>query len=86
MSDLVGWVYFVAWTLSFYPQIYENWRRKSVVGLNFDFLALNLVGFSIYSIYNVGLYWVKGIAQKGNFWNNGLLSISILIQTINKII
>lgn len=24
-------------SISFYPQIYQNWRRKSVQGLSFDF-------------------------------------------------
>ena len=28
LSDVVGWIYFIAWSVSFYPQIYENWRRK----------------------------------------------------------
>ena len=28
LSDIVGWIYFIAWSVSFYPQIYENWRRK----------------------------------------------------------
>ena len=23
-----GWMYFVAWSVSFYPQIYENFKRK----------------------------------------------------------
>ena len=27
-SDVVGWIYFAAWSVSFYPQIYENWARK----------------------------------------------------------
>uniref|UniRef100_A0A0A9W0D7 Cystinosin homolog n=1 Tax=Lygus hesperus TaxID=30085 RepID=A0A0A9W0D7_LYGHE len=57
VSNVVGWCYFVAWSISFYPQIYENWRRKSVVGLNFDFLALNVIGFFLYSLFNCGLYW-----------------------------
>jgi cystinosin len=33
----------------------------SVIGLNFDFLALNVVGFVLYSVFNVGLYWVGPI-------------------------
>uniref|UniRef100_H3C6P8 Uncharacterized protein n=1 Tax=Tetraodon nigroviridis TaxID=99883 RepID=H3C6P8_TETNG len=41
LSQVLGWIYFLLWSLSFYPQAWENWRRKSVVGLNFDFLALN---------------------------------------------
>ena len=27
-SQVIGWIYFVAWSISFYPQIYENWKRK----------------------------------------------------------
>jgi cystinosin len=26
--DVVGWVYFAAWSLSFYGQIFENFKRK----------------------------------------------------------
>ena len=48
LSDIVGWVYFLAWGLSQYPQIYVNWKRKSVVGQSFDRLALNIVGYSVY--------------------------------------
>ncbi|CAI6362419.1 unnamed protein product [Macrosiphum euphorbiae] len=61
-SVVVGWIYFVAWSISFYPQMYENWKRKSVVGLNFDFIALNLIGFMLYSMFNVGL-WIPEIEK-----------------------
>jgi membrane protein YdbS with pleckstrin-like domain len=27
-SQVIGWIYFVAWSISFYPQIYDNWKRK----------------------------------------------------------
>ena len=57
-SVIVGWTYFAAWSASFYPQMYTNFRRKSVVGLNFDFLALNLMGFTCYSIFNICLYFI----------------------------
>lgn len=60
-STVVGWVYFVAWSVSFYPQIIENFRRKSVIGLNFDFLGLNIVGFTVYGFFNIGLYWIPSI-------------------------
>ncbi|XP_025199145.1 cystinosin homolog isoform X3 [Melanaphis sacchari] len=62
VSVVVGWIYFVAWSISFYPQMYENWTRKSVVGLNFDFIVLNLVGFILYSMFNVGL-WIPEIEK-----------------------
>ncbi|XP_034230225.1 cystinosin homolog isoform X2 [Thrips palmi] len=63
-STVIGWIYFVVWSISFYPQVYENWKRKSVVGLNFDFVALNLIGFSLYSIFNCGLYWIPAIQEQ----------------------
>ena len=34
---------------------------RSVIGLSFDFLGLNVVGFTMYSLFNIGLYWVPGI-------------------------
>uniref|UniRef100_A0A0N5A388 Cystinosin homolog n=1 Tax=Parastrongyloides trichosuri TaxID=131310 RepID=A0A0N5A388_PARTI len=54
---ITGWIYFLAWSISFYPQIYLNFKRKSVVGLNFDFLLLNIIGFTCYTIYNVLMYY-----------------------------
>lgn len=33
----------------------------SVVGLNFDFLGLNLTGFIAYSVFNIGLKYVKEV-------------------------
>ncbi|XP_035508841.1 cystinosin isoform X2 [Morone saxatilis] len=37
---------------------------NSVVGLNFDFLALNLTGFIAYSVFNIGLFWVPYIKEE----------------------
>lgn len=59
--NIVGWMYFAAWSLSFYFQFILNYRRKSVVGLNFDFLALNLLGFTCYAIYNMALLFSRGV-------------------------
>ena len=54
---LIGWLYFCLWSVSFYPQILLNFKRKSVEGLNLDFVILNLLGFSLYSAYNLSLYF-----------------------------
>lgn len=75
MSIVVGWIYFVAWSASFYPQIYDNFRRKSVVGLNFDFLSFNIVGSALYSAFNIGLLWSPVIQ----------VSIRLYIFTLFKI-
>ncbi|XP_076663786.1 lysosomal cystine transporter cystinosin isoform X2 [Andrena cerasifolii] len=61
ISNVVGWIYFLAWSVSFYPQIYSNYKRKSVVGLNFDYLSLNVVGFIMYGLFNCGLFWISEI-------------------------
>lgn len=83
----VGWIYFVAWSVSFYPQIYENFKRKwwvslllsyqyklssvncfpivtvchSVVGLNLDYVVLNVLGHFVYGMFNLGLYWIPSV-------------------------
>uniref|UniRef100_U5EI65 Cystinosin homolog n=1 Tax=Corethrella appendiculata TaxID=1370023 RepID=U5EI65_9DIPT len=64
ISIIIGWMYFVAWSISFWPQIWINFKRKSVVGLNFDFLALNVVGHTLYAIFNVSLYWSSYIENE----------------------
>lgn len=71
LSDVCGWVYFVAWSVSFYPQIYRNWSRKSVVGLSFDFVVYNLLGFTCYSIYMCAEFWSKRVREEYREANDG---------------
>ncbi|KAK6991118.1 cystinosin-like isoform X3 [Biomphalaria glabrata] len=61
IASVIGWIYFTAWTLSFYPQVFSNWKRKSVVGLSFDFVLFNMIGFIAYCCFNVGLYWIPSV-------------------------
>jgi cystinosin len=53
LSKTLGWIYFFAWSFSFYGQVIENYRRKSVSGLSFDFEVFNIIGFSGYSVYTI---------------------------------
>lgn len=55
--QIFGWFAFGVWSISFYPQVILNYRRKSVVGLNFDFLIFNLTKHSSYLIYNASLFF-----------------------------
>uniref|UniRef100_A0A182PNP8 Cystinosin homolog n=1 Tax=Anopheles epiroticus TaxID=199890 RepID=A0A182PNP8_9DIPT len=64
ISSVIGWIYFAAWTVSFWPQMIINYRRQSVVGLSFDFLTLNLVGHSVYAAFNCALFWSGYIEQE----------------------
>ncbi|XP_057443353.1 cystinosin homolog [Lotus japonicus] len=58
---VLGWVAFVVWSCSFYPQFILNFLRKSVVGLNFNYLLLNNTKHTLYLIYNVSLYFSPAI-------------------------
>lgn len=41
--------------------MYLNWKRKSVVGLSFDFEAYNIIGFVCYSVFNCSFFWSDSI-------------------------
>jgi len=71
ISEILGWTYFLAWSISFYPQIWTNWRRKSVVGLSFDYVLYNVIGFSSYTAYTTAFYWSAEIRQEYADLNNG---------------
>ena len=73
---IVGWIYFLAWSASFYFQVILNYQRKSVVGLNFDFLALNLLGFTCYTIYNFALMFSREV-QKDYYQRNAYARIPV---------
>ncbi|KAI5810063.1 PQ loop repeat-domain-containing protein [Peziza echinospora] len=49
ISRTFGWIYFIAWSLSFYPQLIATYRRRSVTGLSVDFFTINVVGFAAYT-------------------------------------
>ncbi|KAG0456052.1 hypothetical protein HPP92_023840 [Vanilla planifolia] len=62
--QVLGWIAFFSWSFSFYPQVVLNYNRKSVVGLNFDFLLLNLTKHSSYLIYNAALFFSTEIRRQ----------------------
>ncbi|GAV88262.1 PQ-loop domain-containing protein, partial [Cephalotus follicularis] len=68
--EILGWTAFLSWSVSFYPQVILNFRRKSVVGLNMDFVVLNLIKHSSYLIYNACLYF-SPVIQKQYFEKYG---------------
>ncbi|GAA5942907.1 uncharacterized protein JCM15063_006154 [Sporobolomyces koalae] len=63
-ARLLGWTYTVAWSLSFYPQVLLNYRRKSVTGLSFDFVAINPTGHFCLLIVNLALYFSSPVRRE----------------------
>eukprot|EP01117_Protostelium_nocturnum_P011040 TRINITY_DN4003_c0_g1_i1.p1 TRINITY_DN4003_c0_g1~~TRINITY_DN4003_c0_g1_i1.p1 ORF type:complete len:279 (+),score=59.40 TRINITY_DN4003_c0_g1_i1:32-868(+) len=49
--------------VSFWPQIWLNWKRKSVVGLSFDYCMLNLLGFLSLSTYQISFRYSDSIRK-----------------------
>lgn len=64
LASVVGWIYFVIWSLSFWPQNVQNYRRRSVVGYNLDFAAINVTGFLFYFFFNAGLFWSDRVHEQ----------------------
>jgi cystinosin len=59
LSAVIGWIYFTAWSVSFYPQIILNYQRKSVDGMSFEFLAYNITGFLYYFIFSTTTFAIR---------------------------
>ena len=61
ISHYLGYVYFLSWSLSFYPQMLLNISRKTTVGLSPDFALYNVLGFAAYSTYTFSFYYSDSI-------------------------
>lgn len=78
LSKIAGWIYIISWGCSFYPQIYSNYKRKSVVGLNFDYVGLNLIGYVSFGIFISGLYFIPYLQQEYfTLYPRGLLPVKL---------
>uniref|UniRef100_A0A1D1XRV4 Cystinosin n=1 Tax=Anthurium amnicola TaxID=1678845 RepID=A0A1D1XRV4_9ARAE len=89
LSKTIGWLYFAAWSISFYPQVVLNWRRKRVQGLSIDFLWYNVYGFACYTIFNLAFYSSEQIRQEYRDRNNGkdnLVQINDVAFSLNALI
>ncbi|EGR28750.1 pq loop repeat family protein [Ichthyophthirius multifiliis] len=65
ISQIIGWIYWFAWSFSFYGQIYVNYKKKSVQGCKLDFVILNFTGFLFYSIYTTVGYFTDNPEKSG---------------------
>ncbi|OQR99544.1 Lysosomal Cystine Transporter (LCT) Family [Achlya hypogyna] len=72
ISSIVGWIYFACWSVSFWPQVFLNWRRKSVVGLSLDFLVYNILGFGCYAVFNLAFFYSDSVQDEYKRFHNGL--------------
>ena len=71
LSNILGWTYFLAWTVSFYPQLLLNYRQQTTEGLSLDFELLNFLGFLFYSAFALALQTDPSIQQAYRNRNDG---------------
>eukprot|EP00968_Pinguiococcus_pyrenoidosus_P027400 scaffold7375_cov268-Pinguiococcus_pyrenoidosus.AAC.50 len=71
LSNVIGYVFLLAWSCSFYPQIIQNFTRKTTIGLNADYLYLNGVGYFLYSLYNLLYYFDESLRRRYRDENDG---------------
>ncbi|KAK5645581.1 hypothetical protein RI129_006881 [Pyrocoelia pectoralis] len=64
LSQIVGWIFILSWGSSFYPQLYSNYDRRCVIGLNFDYLALNIIGYISFGAFILNLYFNPGVQEE----------------------
>ncbi|KAL7140675.1 hypothetical protein ABFS83_08G004700 [Erythranthe nasuta] len=65
--NVLGWIAFVCWSISFHPQVVLNFRRKSVVGLNFDYALLGFVKQLAYLVYNASLLFSPTVKNQYHY-------------------
>ncbi|OAA67446.1 Cystinosin/ERS1p repeat protein [Cordyceps fumosorosea ARSEF 2679] len=53
LSAFAGWTSAALWTVSFYPFMVNNYRRRSTDGLSIDFCLLDVLGAVSYAVYNL---------------------------------
>jgi len=87
VSSVLGWSYFAAWSLSFYPQIWLNYTRRSVIGLSFDYQLYNLLGYTCYSIYTCCLSFNRPIRHEyDHVFSSNLVTIQDCVFALHAVL
>ncbi|KAL2000944.1 hypothetical protein VTN02DRAFT_2441 [Thermoascus thermophilus] len=64
LSRVLGWIYMLCWSASFYPQPIYNFRRRSTAGLAIDFPTINVLGFVCYTVYTAAFLYSPVIRRQ----------------------
>lgn len=64
LSRLLGWIYTLSWSLSFYPQAFLNFRRRSTSGTTPAFPILNLLGFTCYTGSTLAFFFSSTVQKQ----------------------
>ena len=82
ISYIFGWLSFIAWSLSFYPQMILNYQLKSVAGIDIYFWLYNLSGWIFYTIYCLIYYIIENKEQHKVILSDVFFSTHAFILTL----
>jgi cystinosin len=51
LSYVFGALYLSLWSLSFYPQLWENYKRNHTMGLSYDYALLQTFAYLLFCLY-----------------------------------
>jgi cystinosin len=57
ISNILGYCYALAWSVSYYPQLILNYKLQSTEGLSVDFCTLSVFGCACYASLNVAMFY-----------------------------
>ncbi|PYH90718.1 PQ-loop-domain-containing protein, partial [Aspergillus ellipticus CBS 707.79] len=63
-SQALGWTYTLIWSVSLYPQLFHNYRRRATEGFSLDFALLNALGLCGYTVFNGSLLFSSVIREQ----------------------
>ena len=88
ISSIIGWSYFSSWSISYYPQIFLNYKIKNVDGISLDYLYYCLFDSLTYSLYNIFFYYNKTIQDeyKKYFGHPNLVKLNDIIFSLHGLI
>jgi uncharacterized protein with PQ loop repeat len=67
-SAVLGWIYFLAWSLSFYAQPILNYKLKMCAGLSQEFLFFNITGFLFYGTFTLVYFIEQHMCVVRSYW------------------
>lgn len=96
VSSLLGWIYTILWSLSFYPQAILMYRHKTVAGFSLDFAHLNFLGFLCYTLFNLSFLLSATVQQQYKDrhhgspnvvrWNDAVFALHALALTAIQVV
>lgn len=81
-SSVIGYTYFVAWTICYYPQIISNYQRKTSEGLSADSILVEFVKCGYYTVYNAFFLWDKSLLEAYRARNGPDAEITVMSNDV----